>query len=806
MAAPQVHKFGGSSLADPHCFDKVCELVQANTHGGDMVVVSAAGKTTNKLLACMAATDASAQTEQLQELLQFQHQLIEQLLPAQTAQPLQQALAMDIANLQQWLTDAAQQPLSNERQAEFVIHGEIWSARLLAALLTSRGSKAQWLDARTVFVAGDGPQPAISVEQSKPKLAPIQEQHADARLIVTGFIARNEQGQSVTLGRNGSDYSASMLAVLADAKSVTIWTDVAGVYSADPRKVSGAHTLPLLSLQEADELARLGSPVLHPRTLQPLLGTHIRAAVRSTFAAHGNSTQMISGRAGDKGAKTVTYLEQVSIISIEGNKKQSMAALHESVSELFRNRQLMPLASHISDDQHCLRFCFGEELAAAAFELLTNDSQLGHITLNDQHSLLALVGAGVRDNARHYHSFYRRLDQAPMEFIETGPDGVSLVAVMRQTQLDELVAQLHQAIASPDKRMGIVLFGAGKVGQAWLDLHVSEQTHLANHHNLDVVLAGVVGETKALVDFSGLPEQAFASYQQTATDYDMSELAQLLASHPFDELVVIDATDSEEFGLQYPRLFESGCHIVSANKKPAAASLSVYREITQHQQERARHWLFGATISACLPITESIDALHNAGDQVDHVEGVFSGTWSWLLAHYDGKGSFTELVQQAMKLGLTEPDPREDLAGEDVVRKLMILARRLDLDAEPEQVERQSVLPAGWEAMSLEACWDEAELLDQHMAELYQQAAEQEHVLCYQASLDRSGRISTELTSIPREHAFANMPPAVTAAAISSRWYAEEPMVLQAPGAGLQLAAGAIQMDLFRLCRLLRQV
>ncbi|GGA85308.1 bifunctional aspartate kinase/homoserine dehydrogenase II [Neiella marina] len=802
MAAPQVHKFGGSSLADPHCFEKVCELVQENTHGGDMVVVSAAGKTTNNLLALMDTEDAAERTNLLEQLHHFQQGLIEALLPAAAAQPLLQALAMDIANLETWLQDL----LNLERQAEFVIHGEIWSARLLAALLNSRGSKAQWLDARVIFVAGDGPQPAISVEQSKPKLAPIQQQHADARLIVTGFIARNQAGQSVTLGRNGSDYSASMLAVLADAKSVTIWTDVAGVYSADPRKVTGAHTLPLLSLQEADELARLGSPVLHARTLQPLLGTHIRAAVRSTFAAHGNATQMISGQAGDKGAKTVTYLERVSVISINSNKGKEVAALHESVTELFNKHQLMPLASHVSQDQACLRYCFTEEIASAALELLADYPHSGHLTLNDRHSLLALVGAGVRDNARHYHSFYRRLDHAPVEFIETGPDGVSLVAVMRQTELDELVAQLHQAIASPDKRLGIVLFGAGKVGQAWLDLYAREQTHLANHHNLDVVLAGIVGESRALIDFAGLPEQAFSAYANDSNDYDMAQLTELLASHPFDELVVIDATDSEAFGLEYPRLFEAGCHVVSANKQPAAASLSVYREITQHQQERARHWLFGATISACMPITESIDALHFAGDQVEHVEGVFSGTWSWLLAHYDGQGSFTELVQQAMSLGLTEPDPRVDLSGEDVVRKLLILARRLDLDVEPEQVERQTILPAGWEAMSLDACWDEAELLDQQMASLYQQAAEQELVLCYQATLDRSGVIQAGLGMVPREHKFASLPPAVTAAAISSRWYAEDPLVLQGPGAGLELAAGAIQMDLFRLCRLLRQV
>ncbi|MCM2678323.1 bifunctional aspartate kinase/homoserine dehydrogenase II [Echinimonas agarilytica] len=802
MTARQVHKFGGSSLADSHCFKKVCELVQSHTHGGDMVVVSAAGKTTNHLLACMQSSNADEHSECLDVLHQFQSTLITEVLDAVPAQPLLQALALDIANLRRWLGE----PMSTTRQAEFVVHGEMWSARLLAAALNQAGSKAQWLDARVIFCAGEGPQPAIDVEQSTVLLKPIQKQHPDSRLIVTGFIARNAQGDSVTLGRNGSDYSASMLAVLARAKSVTIWTDVAGVFSADPRKVNGAHTVPLLSLQEADELARLGSPVLHARTLQPLLRTQIRAAVRSTFAADGNHTQMISGQAGDKGAKTVTYLDNVSVISIELSRHHQVAEMGLLLSSFLGKHQLMPLATQVSEDLHRIRFCFTEELASAAFELLKDYQHGGHITLDDQHSLIALVGAGVRDNARHYHSFFRRLDQAPVEFTETGPDGVSLVAVLRQTNLSELVAQLHQSIASPDKRLGVALFGAGNIGQAWLELFRSEQAHLANHHNLAVQLCGVVGEQKGLIDFAGLPEQSYQAYSERAEAYESETLIQLLASHPYDELVVIDASDSARLGEQYPQLFAAGSHIVSANKSPAAAPLSVYREITQHQQERARHWFYGATISACMPITESIDALQHAGDDVESVEGVLSGTWSWLLAQYNGKNSFTELLKQAWKNGLAEPDPRDDLSGLDVARKLLILGRSLDIEMELGSIECESLLPQSWESMPLEACWEDAKALDDLMQQRFAQAAALNEGLCFKAQLNRKGQARVYLASEPLGQPLQALAPAVTGVAISTRWYRQSPLILQGPGAGPELAAGAIQMDLFRLCRLIRQV
>ena len=803
MGRRQVHKLGGASLADSHCFVRVAELIQKYTDEGDLVVVAAAGKTTNQLLACVANPD---QRDGLLNGLQaFQKKLIAELLEGQAEIDLQQALLADVALLRQSLAHS----LTQSQLADCVGFGEIWSARLLAALLNQCQCPSHWVDARQFFCAGEGPQPEIDVAISRTNLLPLLQQHTEDRLIITGFIARNHQGQSVTLGRNGSDYSASMLAVLAEAKRMTIWSDVAGVLSADPRQVEGAHSIPLLAMQEANELARLGSPVLHARTLQPLLGTQIRASVRSTFAPEGNHTEMISGQAGDKGAKTVSYLERVSVISLEIGRGGDVEELGEQIFRLLSKHQLMPLAQQVSKDLKSVRLCFTEEVASSAFELLKDYQSGAHLTLDDQHCLLALVGAGVRDNARHYHGFYRCLDTAPVDFVETGPNGVSLVAVLRKTQqlqLSELVVRLHQVIASPDKKLAVVLFGVGNVGQAWLNLFWREQAHLSNYHNMAVQLIGVINEQEAQIDFWGLEQAACESFPEQAEPYEMNELLQQLATHPYDELVMIDASGSPALAELYPKFFAAGCHIVSANKSPASAALSVYQEIIQHQQERARHWFYGSTISACLPITEAIEALHHAGDRVDSIKGVLSGTWSWLLAHYDGQTSFTELLKQAWKKGLTEPDPRDDLTGLDVARKLLILSRKLQLDLEPEQIQCQSLLPPHWQDQTLDACWQDFATLDAIMAQHYQEAARKGEQLCYQAELSRDGCAQVRLISVPQQHVFGYVPEAVTSAAIRSRWYSESPMIIQGPGAGPILAAGAIQMDLFRLCRLIRQV
>ena len=803
-ASRQVHKFGGSSLADSNCFRKVAKLVTKYSQPGDLVVVSAAGKTTNRLISCIEAAGTEQRHAVLGALQQFQTDLLTELLsgPQQTA--LVTALNNEFAVLARRLSEKP----DRHQEAEILGHGEIWSARLLAALLQQQGEVSQWMDARNIFVAGDSPQPAIDITLSTEKLAPYLNEFSQQRVIVTGFVALNPTGKSVTLGRNGSDYSASVLAVLADAHQLTIWTDVAGVYSADPNKVSGAHVLPLLSIAEADEMARLGSPVLHARTLQPLYGRKTRACVRSTFSPEGSLTQIIPGKVGEKGAKTVTYLNQVCLISLTTSKQAEFEQVKETLEAFLIKRQLLPLCREYRADLRWVRFCFTPEVASEAFAKLRDlqtQGQFSSLTLADSYRMVAMVGDGVSDNPYHHHSFYRQLENAPVEFIETGPKGGSLVAVTRDTELATIVARLHHGFSKPEKRTGVVLFGTGAIGSAWLELFEQQRSRLSNHHSMDVILCGLVNKDACHVDFDGIDVKGWQqTFHSTALPQNMEDLLHTLSSHPYDELIVVDATASSRIGGHYPELFSAGFHVISANKWPVSAPLSQYWEIQQSRQERKRHWLHNSTLASAMPLTESLQSLQQAGDQVLRIEGVFSATWSWLLAQYQGEGSFTELLSQVRAQGLAEPDPRDDLSGEDVKRKLLILARQLGIEIELEEIEVESLLPHGWDTMSLEACLAEPELLDKQMEARFVSAKANGKQLAYVAELDRDNGITAGLRELDSQHQLTQLTGGENAYALSTSWYQQTPLLLRGSGAGHTLAAGAIQMDLFRLCGLIR--
>lgn len=808
--AVRVHKFGGSSLADAACYHRVIEILKSQTEPGDMVVVSAAGKTTNALvLICRNSGEGNQEAleQTIGDLVRFQSRLIDDgsRKPA-TRASLSAALHADIAELRSLL-----QERDSERRYNAVVgFGELWSARLMAALLADDGVAAEAVDARDFLRASGGPQPEVDLVTSATLLAGIKtERGLAAKLtVVTGFIARDGEGQPITLGRNGSDYSATVLAALNDASSVTIWTDVAGVYSADPNKVPGARPLPILSLAEANELARLGNPALHTRTLQPIIGRRIRIAIRSTFSAHGAHTQIAPNQVGERGAKIVTSLEKVSVISMRTSSREKFDGAATSIRDYLARFGLLPVARHYQPDQRLMRLCFTAEVAAAAFARLRDYQAQGafsDLTLHDDLVLVALVGDGVNDNPRHTHFFYKQLHDAPVEFVQPGEGGLSLVAVLRRTDPLPLVVNLHHGISSPGARLGVALFGVGNIGSGWLTLFRNQQHYLSGFQRMEVQLCALASADGAVVDFTGIDiDQWKPRFEQQREALGFEQLLDLLAGHPYDELVVIDATDSHVLAHQYPLLIERGFHLVSANKYPASGPLSLYREISQQLEEKACQWYNNATVGAAMPVHYLVEDLQHSGDQVQSISGALSGTLTWLLTRFDGSRPFSELIREAMAAGYTEPDPREDLTGEDVRRKLLILARAIGLDElELDDIEFVSLLEEELLEGNVSQFFKRTETLDKQMLTALRSAQSDGKVLRYIARLERGGQAHVGLEFLDPSDPLAQVGPGENLYAIHSRLYRQQPLILRGPAAGPELTAVALQSDLFRLCQYL---
>ncbi|MBR9874677.1 MAG: bifunctional aspartate kinase/homoserine dehydrogenase II [Vibrionaceae bacterium] len=796
----QLHKFGGSSLANPECYLRVAGILKEYSAENDLVVVSAAGKTTNRLIEFLEGLEKDGRIahEALQSLRQFQISLVEELLEGEAQVQLLASLRDEFSTLSE-LTS----PLTEAQKAAVLGHGEVWSSRLLAALLTQQELPAVAQDARAFLRAEAGTQPEVDRAGSYPLIKEALAQHSHKRVIITGFMAQNDNGETVLLGRNGSDYSATVIGALAEVSTVTIWSDVAGVYSADPRLVSDACLLPLLRLDEASELARLAAPVLHSRTLQPVAQSIMDLSLKCSYLPESGSTRIERVLASGRGAKIITSLDDVLLAQLSFAQGHDFDKTQSDVLESLKRAQLEPLAFEAQPEQKVLRLAYTAEIAGGALKYLQEAELDAEIHLSEGYSLIAAVGAGVTTNANHCFGFQQKLKHSPVEFISETESGLSLVAVLRHTDTEELVQTVHSQLFQAQKRVAVALCGKGNIGSSWLNLFASQKSELEKRHGMSFDLVSVVDSQMYWFDSRGIDASSVAvRFNDESIENDGSWLSRLGALQDYDEAVVLDVTASQELAKRYVDIAQQGIHLISANKVAGSADSQYYHQVQDAFAKIGRHWLYNATVGAGLPINHTVRDLRESGDEIIALSGIFSGTLSWLFQQFDGSVSFSELVDLAWQQGLTEPDPRSDLDGSDVMRKLVILARESGLNIEPGSVKVESLVPEELRTLSLDEFFDNSALLSQILQERLTKAQKNDQVLRYVARLEKDGKATVGIEALSREHALANLLPCDNIFAIESKWYKDNPLVIRGPGAGREVTAGAIQSDLNRLAGL----
>ncbi|SDI38498.1 aspartate kinase [Ferrimonas sediminum] len=785
MSGKQLHKFGGSSLADAECYRRVAHVIQTQGQSGDLVVVSAAGKTTNALLklVALASSDLAWQAE-LEAVIAFQQRLVHALLGEQGA-GLAATLDADQQRLQQLLQ------CRSVDGAEVQAFGELWSARLLAALLCLQGAPATALDARDFLILQAGVQPQPDWAGSAERLHRCLAQRPNQRVVITGYYGSDGDGCTRLLGRNGSDYSATLIAALAEVAEVTIWTDVAGIYNADPNVLTDARLQSSLSLDEADQLAKLGSPVLHCRTLQPLRQVNLALNVRSSFTPDAGYTRILPAGS-EQTEPVVTSLNQVVLHQWQGEIEG-----FEGLLQWLQSQEITPLASYPQSRSLALT---PEQSRSLGEALLKQAGSLG-LTEPSCDDRYGLVGVVSQHPARLAGAFSRLLGRRALPCFRHDH---ALVSLVPHSQVNALVDSVHRRCAGPRKRIGIVLAGKGNIGSAWLDLFAQQQLGLNDELEAELRLVGIIGSEHYLIDPNGLsPERWQQAYDQHARPFSRLEWLEQAAGLDLDEVVLLDITASASLGLNYPAIVSAGLHVVSANKQAGSGPNAFYQELQRQLSNCHRYWRYNASVGAGLPVFYSIDDLKRSGDAINGVSGVFSGTLSWLFDHFDRRESFSELVLQAKAEGLTEPDPRDDLSGRDMQRKLLILARELGLTLELEQIELESLVPAALVDVPLEEFLQRIGELDEAMTSAAQQARAEGKALRYAASLVIDGeRVQARvgLERVEPDHPFATLPAGDNQFLFLSKHYPNG-LVIQGPGAGREVTAAAVQSDFVAICR-----
>ncbi|KFZ30694.1 aspartate kinase [Pseudidiomarina salinarum] len=788
----QVHKFGGSSLADAYCYRRVARIVTEYAGASDLVVVSAAGDTTNRILAIIDAkqnADEGVAEVLLKQLEKYQQGLIGDLLSADHKARMMDLSRKDFKRWYGWLNN--EETIDN--RAELLSYGELWSARLLATLLQQQGGKADWIDARTFLVADDAPEPLIRVEPSRAGLLNRIAPHPGTRFIVTGFICADPDGNSLILGRNGSDYSATLVGSLIDSKQVTIWKDVAGVYSADPRKVERVVSLPILDWQEAEELARLGSPVLHPRTFQPVNRDRMVIAVRSSLKVENQQTRIGQYEDTEPRGKVLTALAEVVLFRVSLRDARLV--------EQFEELELTPLISWNDLDTQHAYYAYHQN------HLYFMEGWLEEIDVSNQvvqmqgYSMIALVGNRIQETEQ-YKTFKQELSEQSLKRLSFTPDNNAVVAILEQKMDNRLLNRLHSQLFNYRRSLGVLVVGRGNIGSAWLALYRRLRERI--NEQMDVRIIGILNSTRMWLDYNGVDLNDWeASFDQMARPYDLSQLIPELPNAPYDELVMLDLTDAVSVAQLYPSFFANGVHIISANKRAGASNESQYNEIRTIQHEYEREWYYNTTVGAGLPLNYALNDLRNSGDAIRSISGIFSGTMSWLFENFNTEVKFSDLVREAKERGLSEPDPREDLSCQDIVRKLLILAREIGLRLDWQDIDVESLLPEQLADISLSEFMDRLPELDDEMHALYADAQKTGKVPRLLASFavqeDDSVRARVGIEYIPEGDMLANLIPGENIFVIYTDWYHEMPLVISGPGAGKEVTAGGVQSDLNQL-------
>ncbi|MBI5517763.1 MAG: bifunctional aspartate kinase/homoserine dehydrogenase I [Deltaproteobacteria bacterium] len=810
-----VHKFGGTSVAGAERYRAVAGIVRAEHEGRTAVVVSAMSGVTDRLLTL--TTQARDRDERwrdgLRALVDDHARTARSLLPEGPAEDLVRALQADAEDLRAVLHAIGLGRHLAELTQELVAgHGELWSARMLHALLVSEGLDARCVDAREVLVVSPAELgPVVDWAASRARLDALRERDPAPWLVVTGYVASTREGVPTTLKRNGSDFSGAIFGALLDASRVVIWTDVDGVLTADPRRVPEAVVLGAMSYAEAAELAYFGAKVLHPRTMEPAVARGIPLWIRNTFNPRHPGTRIDArGEPGAQPVKGFSTFDGIALVTVEGRGMLGVPGVAERVFAALRAVGVSVVMISQASSEHSISFAVPEPQAERAREVVTgafagelSGGAVERVEVVLGCSVVAAVGDAMAQAPGVAARFFGALGGARVSVraIAQGAGERNITAVIDRRDSTRALRAVHAGFYLSDKVLSVGVLGPGLVGAALLDQLALQAPVLKRELHLDLRVRGIARRGAMALSETGLDLTRWReALAHNGEPTDLERFARHVRSEHLPHAALVDATASDAVADQYARWLEDGLHVVTPNKRAGAGPLGRYRSLQALCRGPGRRWLYEATVGAGLPVIATLRELQRTGDRVLRVEGVLSGTLSYVFNRVGDGAPFSVAVAEARALGYTEPDPRDDLSGTDVARKLVILSRELGLSLEVSDVTVESVVPPSLAGLDdVEEFLRELARFDPEMASRRAEAEAAGEVLRYVGVATAEGVASVRLARYPREHAFGRLGATDNVFAFTTERYRARPLVVQGPGAGPEVTAGGVFGDLLRL-------
>jgi bifunctional aspartokinase / homoserine dehydrogenase 1 len=806
-------KFGGTSVGSPENIKQVIEIV-SNRKEKISVVVSAFTGITNQLnsLSSFAAEGHEKFKDILNDIESRHINAVKELISIKRQSSILANVKMLINELDDIVKGVFLVREISPRVLDFIMSfGERLSAYIISEAIKDRDIKCEFLDARKLIKTNENFGNArIDIDVTYKNINNYFRRHKDLQ-IITGFIASTKDNQTTTLGRQGSDYTASIFGAALNASSIEIWTDVDGVMTADPQKVKRAFSIGNLSYEEAMELSYFGAKVIYPPTMQPASEKNIPIHIKNTFNPKGNGT-IISDKLYSNGhlIKGISSIHDIGLLRVQGSGMIGVAGVSMRLFGALAKKKINVILITQASSEHSICVAIDSKNIISSkkaiedeFSLEIESHRMENVIAEDGFSIIAIVG----ENMRHRHGIAGRLFQAlgkngiNLIAIAQGSSELNISAVINKNDEAKALNVLHDAFfLSNTKSLNVYLLGTGQIGSTLLIQIEQQEKSLRSSQALDIKVLAVANSKKMYFDNDGISIRNWREILEKSDEKtNIEKFIDNMKSANMPNSIFVDCTASENITSFYPKILSSNISIVTPNKKANSGIYGYYKQLKDIANEHNVRFLYETNVGAGLPVISTLGDLISSGDKVLKVEAILSGTLSYIFNSFGLGKCFSEIVMEAQAKGYTEPDPRDDLNGLDFARKILILARETGIPLELKDIKVQNILSEKCrKAKSINEFFKHLKQMDEDFEKMKTKAIENKKVLRYIAVLE-NGKAEISLKSVDHQHPFYLLSGSDNIISFTTERYKKTPLVIKGPGAGAEVTGGGVFSDIIRI-------